>query len=44
MLFRSDLATGKEQSITVSSTSTLSDEEIDHIIEENDLYDIELKA
>jgi molecular chaperone DnaK len=39
-----DLATGKEQSITVSSTSTLSDEEIDHIIEENDLYDVELKA
>jgi len=39
-----DLATGKEQSITVSSTSTLSDEEIDHIIEENELYDVELKA
>jgi len=39
-----DLATGKEQSITVNSTGTLSDEEISQIIEENDLYEIQLKG
>jgi len=39
-----DLATGTEQSITVSSTGTLSDAEIDEIIEENDLYEVELKG
>ncbi len=39
-----DLATGKEQSITVSSTGTLSDTEIDEIIEEHDLYEVELKG
>jgi molecular chaperone DnaK len=38
-----DMATGKEQSITVSSTGTLSDTEIDEIIEEHDLYEVELK-
>ena len=39
-----DLATGKEQSITVNATGTLSDEEISQIIEENDLYEVQLKA
>jgi molecular chaperone DnaK len=38
-----DLATGKEQSITVSSTGTLSDTEIGEIIEEHDLYEVQLK-
>ena len=39
-----DLATGKEQSITVNATGTLSDEEINRIIEENELYEVELKG
>jgi molecular chaperone DnaK len=39
-----DLATGKEQSITVSSTGTLSDTEIGEIIREHDLYEVELKG
>jgi molecular chaperone DnaK len=39
-----DLATGKEQSITVSSTGTLSDTEIGEIIQEHDLYEVELKG
>ena len=39
-----DLATGQEQSITVNSTGTLSDSEISQIIEENDLYEIQLKG
>jgi len=39
-----DLSTGKEQSITVNSTSTLSDEEIEQIIEENELYEVQLKG
>jgi molecular chaperone DnaK len=39
-----DLATDKEQSITVSSTGTLSDTEIDEIIEEHDLYEVELRG
>ena len=39
-----DLATGKEQSITVSSTGTLSDTEIDEIIQEHDIYEVELKG
>ena len=39
-----DLATGKEQSITVNSTSTLSDDEIETIIEENELYEVQLKG
>jgi molecular chaperone DnaK len=38
-----DLATGKEQSITVSSTGTLSDAEIDEIIQEHELYEVQLK-
>ena len=37
------LATAKEQSIRVSSTGTLSDAEIDEIIEEHDLYEVQLK-
>ena len=39
-----DLATGKEQSITVNSTGTLSDTEIGQIIEENELYEVQLKG
>ncbi len=39
-----DLATGKEQSITVSSTGKLSDTEIDEIIQEHDIYEVELKG
>ncbi|MBW2272304.1 MAG: molecular chaperone DnaK [Deltaproteobacteria bacterium] len=38
-----DLATGKEQSITVNATGTLSDDEITQIIEENELYEVQLK-
>ena len=38
-----DMATGKEQSITVNATGTLSDEEIQTIIEENELYEVQLK-
>jgi molecular chaperone DnaK len=39
-----DLSTGKEQSITVNATGTLSDEEIQKIIEENELYEVQLKS
>jgi molecular chaperone DnaK len=38
-----DLATGKEQSITVNTSGTLSEEEISQIIEDHDLYEVELK-
>jgi len=38
-----DLATGKEQSIQVNATGTLSDEEIQRIIDENELYEVQLK-
>jgi molecular chaperone DnaK len=38
-----DRQTGKEQSITVNATSTLSPDEIERIIEENDLYEVEMK-
>jgi molecular chaperone DnaK len=38
-----DLATGKEQSITVNTSGTLSDEEISQIIEDHDLYEVQLK-
>jgi molecular chaperone DnaK len=38
-----DLATNKEQSITVNSTGTLSDAEIEEIIEEHDLYEVQLR-
>ncbi len=38
-----DLSTGKEQSITVNATGTLSEEEIQKIIEENELYEVQLK-
>jgi len=38
-----DLATGKEQSITVNATGTLSDAEISQIIEENELYEVQIK-
>jgi len=38
-----DLSTGKEQSITVNATGTLSQEEIQRIIEEHELYEVELK-
>jgi molecular chaperone DnaK len=39
-----DLATGKEQSITVNATGTLSDEEIQRIIDENELYGVQVKG
>jgi len=39
-----DTATGKEQSITVNATGTLSDNEIQQIIEEQELYEVQLKA
>jgi len=38
-----DLATGREQSITVNATGTLSDEEIQRIIDDNELYEIQFK-
>ncbi len=38
-----DLQTSKEQSITVSATGTLSEEEVQRIIEEQELYEVELK-
>jgi molecular chaperone DnaK len=38
-----DQATGKEQSITVNATGTLSEEEIQKIIEEQELYEVQLK-
>ncbi len=38
-----DTATGKEQSITVNATGTLSDDEIQNIIEEQELYEVALK-
>jgi molecular chaperone DnaK (HSP70) len=38
-----DTATGKEQSITVNARGTLSAEEIQNIIEENELYEVQLK-
>ncbi len=38
-----DVATGREQSITVNATGTLSDDEIHRIIEDNDLYEIDFK-
>jgi molecular chaperone DnaK len=38
-----DLQTGKEQSITVNATGTLSEEEVQQIIEEQELYEVQLK-
>jgi molecular chaperone DnaK len=38
-----DQATGKEQSIQVNATGTLSEEEIQKIIEEQGLYEVQLK-
>jgi molecular chaperone DnaK len=38
-----DTATGKEQSITVNATGTLSDDEIQRIIEEQELYEVQLR-
>jgi molecular chaperone DnaK len=38
-----DQATGKEQSITVNATGTLSEDEIKKIIEEQELYEVQLK-
>ena len=38
-----DTATGKEQSITVNATGTLSESEIQQIIEEHELYEVQLK-
>jgi molecular chaperone DnaK len=39
-----DLATGKQQSITVNATGTLSDDEISKIIDDNELYEVQLKG
>jgi molecular chaperone DnaK len=39
-----DTATGKEQSITVNATGTLSDQEIQKIIDENELYGVQVKG
>ena len=39
-----DRATGKEQSIQVNATSTLSEEEIQRIIDDNELCEVQLKA
>ena len=39
-----DLATGKEQSITVNATGTLSEEEIERITRENETYDLPTKG
>jgi molecular chaperone DnaK len=39
-----DLATGKEQSITVNATGTLSEEEIEKIMRENETYDLPTKG
>jgi molecular chaperone DnaK len=38
-----DLATGKEQSITVNATGTLSEDEIQRIIDERELYEVKSK-
>jgi molecular chaperone DnaK len=38
-----DLATGKEQSITVNATGTLTDDEIQRIIRDQELYEVALK-
>jgi molecular chaperone DnaK len=38
-----DLSTGKEQSITVNAAGTLSEEEIQRIIDENELYEVKVK-
>ncbi len=38
-----DTATGKEQSITVNATGTLSEDEIQKIIEDQELYEVQLK-
>ena len=42
-VFARDTETGKEQSITVNATGTLSSDEIQQIIEENELYEVQLK-
>ncbi len=39
-----DVATGKEQSITVNASGTLSEDEIQRIIEEHELYEVEIKS
>ncbi len=39
-----DLQTGKEQSITVNATGTLSEDEVQQIIDDHELYEVELKA
>jgi molecular chaperone DnaK len=38
-----DTDTGKEQSITVNARGTLSEEEISQIIEEHQLYEVQIK-
>ena len=39
-----DLATGREQSITVNATGTLSEEEIEQIMRDNERYDLPTKG
>ncbi len=39
-----DTETGKEQSITVNATGTLSEDEISRIIEEQELYEVQLRS
>ena len=39
-----DTDTGKEQSITVNATGTLSEEEIARIIEEQELYEVQIRS
>ncbi len=39
-----DTATGMEQSITVNASGTLSEDEISKIIDDNELYEVALKA
>jgi len=38
-----DVATGREQSITVNATSTLTEDEIQRIIEDQELYEVQLR-
>ncbi|MDJ0869304.1 MAG: molecular chaperone DnaK [Myxococcota bacterium] len=38
-----DLETGREQSITVNATGTLSEDEIQRIIDDNELYEVQFK-
>ncbi len=39
-----DLATGKEQSIIVNARGTLSEDELEQIIEDTEAYEVQLKG